>query len=110
MARERVSTDRGGETAEHERALAADHHQAHARRQRDTERGEHERRRARERVLPGKRAGEGTAIDQRVHLDRRLADRRHEHAEHDHGGREREKRDREGLAGPHTLPMTPSTR
>src|SRR5205823_1542916 len=109
-AREAVADQRRREAAEDEGAFAADHHEPHLRGQRDTERGEDERRRPRERVLPRERTRERAAIDERVDLDRRLAERGHEQPEDDHRRREGGERDGEGFAGPHTLPTTPSTR
>jgi hypothetical protein len=47
-----VARDGGSETAEHQRALTADHHQPGLGGQRDAERGQDERRGADEGVLP----------------------------------------------------------
>ena len=63
---------RGDEAAEHQRALAADHDEADARRHRDGERGEDQRRRALQRVLQRKGGAEAAALHELEELDRRL--------------------------------------
>ena len=50
------------EAAQHERAFAADDHQADARRQRDAERGQDQRRRCDQRVLQRERRAEAAAL------------------------------------------------
>ena len=92
--------DGGGEAAEHERPFAADHHQPGLRGHRDAERGQDERGRARQRVLPRERAREPAAVDQRVHLERVLPQHRHEHAEDEHRHGERADGDHERLRRP----------
>jgi len=104
-------TDHGRrEATEHERALAADDHEPGLGGERDAERGEDERRGAGQRVLPGERAGERAAVDERVDLERILPEHGHEEPEQRHGGRQRADRDRQRLGRFHTLPITPSTR
>jgi hypothetical protein len=124
-AREQMPGDGGGEAAEHECPFAADHHQPGLCGHRDAKRGQDERGRARQRVLPRERAREPAPVDQRVHLERVLAQHRHEDAEDEHrhgegadGDHERFRRPAEAAGsgqGGHgrtrqTLPMTPSTR
>ena len=68
--------DRGGEAAEHQRALAADHHEPGLRGQRDAERGQH-RAAPRATACSATRTprAEAAAVDQRVDLERVLAER-----------------------------------
>ena len=84
-----VPYHRSSEAAQHERSLAADDDQARLRRQRDAQRGQDQRRRALQRVLPGEAARESAFVDEGVDLQRVFADRGHEHAEQNHRHDER---------------------
>jgi hypothetical protein len=73
-ADERDGDRRCREAAEHEGTLAADDDHAEPSRHSDAERGEDERRRAHQRVLPRKGSAEAAAPEQVEELGRRLAE------------------------------------
>ncbi len=86
---------RGGEAAEHQRALAADHDEADARRDRHRERGEDQRRGALQRVLEREGGAEAAAPDIGDEVDRRLADREQKQREQQRRDDQREQRNRD---------------
>ena len=90
---QRNGNDRGSKAAEHERAFAADDHQADARRQRDAERGQDQRRRALQGILQRERRAESAALDELEKFDRRLSERQQEQREQQRRDPERQQRD-----------------
>src|SRR5436190_2571232 len=110
----------GGERSDDQGALGADHDEPEPSRQGGTERGEHQRRRPLQRVLPGEPASEGAAVDRLVHPERVGSGQCHEHPEKDEGHCQSPRGDGQRLGGPsrtateqaHQLrvdPLTPST-
>ena len=85
---------RGRQSAQHQRAFAADDHQPGLGGQRDAQRGEDQRRGARQRVLPGERARETALVDERIDFERILAKYGDEQPEQDHRRQQRTGRDR----------------
>ena len=83
-AAEIMPRDGRGQSAEYQRAFAADDHQPCLRRQRDAERGEDQRRGAHQRILPGEGAAERALVHERIDLERILAQHRDEDPEQEH--------------------------
>src|SRR5213083_563134 len=115
-----AATTAGGGTPGSTSAIATDHNEPDLGGQRRAERGQHERRRPLQRVLPGKPAAERAAVDGPVHRERVGSGECHEDPEQDQGYRQGPRRDDQRLGGPSQLaterthqlrvePVTPST-
>ena len=85
--------------ADQQRAFAADDDQAELRRQRRAQRGQDQRRRARQRVLPGEPGAERALVHVEVEVERVLAEQRDEDAEHDERADQRRARDQDVFDG-----------
>jgi hypothetical protein len=79
--RERMRQRRRGQPSQHQGAFAADDGEAGAGRNRDAQGGEHQRRGALQRVLPGEPVAERALEQDPPDLHRTRAGERHEHAE-----------------------------
>ena len=82
-----------GERADQQRAFAADDHHAELRRQRRAQRGQDQRRGARQRVLPGEPGAERALIHVEIEVERVLPEQRDEDAEQHERANQRERGD-----------------
>ena len=89
----------GRQRADQERAFAADDDHAELRRQRRAQRGQDQRRGARQRVLPGEPGAERALVHVEIEIERVLAEQRDEDAEHRERADQRRARDQDVFDG-----------